>query len=172
CATSWTTSSGVTGRAADLAAVLFLTAFLAGCASAPGPRPVSGHSGHGAAAWETPAPALHTQRLYRVHYSGPEGEGSFKVTLRLASPERYQLQAVDPVGRSLWSLDVAHSRGLFLNHRNRSACVFEGSFDLSGVALGPFPLLTLPSLLLGRVPATPAEPPQQHGGQISFHDAR
>src|SRR6185295_16073122 len=48
---------------------------------------------------------------------------------------------------------------------------FEGSFDLSGVALGPFPLLTLPSLLLGRVPATPAEPPQQHGGQISFHDA-
>lgn len=75
------------------------------------------------------------------------------------------------MGRSLWSLDVAHSRGLFLNHRNRSSCLFEGSFDLSGVALGPFPLLTLPSLLVGRVPATPSEPPQQRGGQTSFHDA-
>jgi hypothetical protein len=78
---------------------------------------------------------------------------------------------VDPVGRSLWSLDVSHSRGLFLNHRNRTSCLFEGSFDLSGVALGPFPLLTLPSLLVGRVPSTPSEPPQQQGGQISFHDA-
>lgn len=127
-------------------------------------------TGHDAAAWEIPAAALHTQRLYRIHYSGPEGEGSFKVTLRLSSPERYQLQAVDPVGRSLWSLDVTHSRGLFLNHRNRTSCVFEGSFDLSGVALGPFPLLTLPSLLLGRVPATPSEPPQPHGSQVSFLD--
>jgi len=128
-------------------------------------------SGHDAAAWEIPAAGLHTQRLFRVHYSGPEGEGSFKVTLRLATPERYQLQAVDPVGRSLWSLDVTHNRGLFLNHRNRSACVFEGSFDLSGVALGPFPLLTLPSLLVGRVPSQPSEPPRQHGSQVSFHDA-
>jgi hypothetical protein len=127
--------------------------------------------GQGVAAWEIPAAGLHTQRLFRVHYSGPEGEGSFKVTLRLTSPERYQLQAVDPVGRSLWSLDVTHSQGLFLNHRARTSCVFEGSFDLSGVALGPFPLLTLPSLLLGRVPATPSEPPQPHGSQVSFHDA-
>lgn len=127
--------------------------------------------GHGVAAWEIPAEGLHTQRLYRVHYSGPEGEGSFKVTLRLTSPERYQLQAVDPVGRSLWSLDVTHSRGLFLNHRDRRSCVFEGSFDLSGVALGPFPLLTLPSLLVGRVPSSPSEPPQQRGSQTSFHDA-
>ena len=127
-------------------------------------------AGQDVAAWEIPAAALHTQRLYRVQYSGPEGEGSFKVTLRLTSPERYQLQAVDPVGRSLWSLDVTQSQGLFLNHRSRTSCVFEGSFDLSGVALGPFPLLTLPSLLLGRVPSRPAEPPQQRGSQISFPD--
>ena len=188
CAANWTTSNGTgTGRGADFtphsplpspprrpgeggraAALLTFSILLAGCASAPGPRPVPGH---GAAAWEIPAPVLHTQRLYRVHYSGPEGEGSFKVTLRLTAPERYQIQAVDPVGRSLWSLDVAHSRGLFLNHRNRSSCVYEGSFDLSGVALGPFPLLTLPSLLVGRVPSLPSEPPQQHGSQVSFHDA-
>ncbi len=156
------------GRVRSAHALLISSLLLAGCASARGPRPVPGHD---AAAWEIPAAALHSQRLYRVHYSGPEGEGSFKVTLRLTSTERYQLQAVDPVGRSLWSLDVSHSRGLFLNHRNRSSCLFEGSFDLSGVALGPFPLLTLPSLLVGRVPATPSEPPQQRGSQTSFHDA-
>lgn len=142
---------------------------LTGCVTVRrGPQPVPAHD---TVAWEIPAAALHTQRLYRVHYAGPEGEGSFKVTLRLASPERYQIQAVDPVGRSLWSLDVAHGRGLFLNHRQRSSCRFEGSFDLSGVAMGPFPLLSLPSLLVGRVPSTPSGSPRQHDGQISFHDA-
>jgi hypothetical protein len=78
------------------------------------------------------------------------------MTLRLVSPLRYQLQAVDPVGRSLWSLDAANGAGLWLNHRNRTYCRFEGKFEVSGVPLGPFPLLSLPSLLLGRVPAEPA----------------
>lgn len=147
--------------------LLALCLLLAGCAGGALPRPVPGH---GVAAWEMPEAVLHTQRLYRIHYSGPEGEGSFKVTLRLASPERYQLQAVDPVGRALWSLDVMQERGLFLNHRSRSSCIFQGSFQMSGVALGPFPLLTLPSLLVGRVPAQPAGAPQTHGRQISFRD--
>jgi hypothetical protein len=82
------------------------------------------------------------------------------------------VQAVDPVGRSLWSLDVSGERGLFLNHRARTSCVFAGSFDLSGIPLGPFPLLTLPALLLGRVPAVPAaaaEPAK--GGDLTFEDA-
>jgi hypothetical protein len=112
-----------------------------------------------------------TQRLYRIGYSGPEGEGSFRMTLRLAALERYQVQAADPVGRALWSLDVTGERGLFLNHRAHSSCVFEGSFDLSGVPLGPFPLLTLPALLLGRVPAQPAAPPQTQGRELTFRDA-
>lgn len=91
-----------------------------------------------------------------MSYSGPEGEGSFRITLRLASPSRYQLQAVDPVGRALWSLDVSHDDGLWLNHRGRTYCRFAGRFELSGVPLGPFPLLSLPALLLGRVPAEPS----------------
>jgi len=118
-----------------------------------------------------PPEALSTQRLYRVSYSGPEGEGSFRLTLRLAAPDRYQVQAVDPIGRALWSLDVADGQGLFLNHRAKTSCVFAGSFDLSGVPLGPFPLLTLPALLLGRVPAQPASPPQSRGRELTFHDA-
>lgn len=106
-----------------------------------------------------------------MSYAGPDGEGSFRVTLRLAAMDRYQLQAVDPVGRSLWSLDVTGDRGLFLNHRNRTACVFTGSFDIAGISLGPFPLVTLPSLLLGRVPSHPEDEPERHGREVSFHDA-
>jgi hypothetical protein len=92
------------------------------------------------------------------------------MTLRLAVPERYQVQAVDPVGRALWSLDVAEGRGVFVNHRSRTSCVFAGSFDLSEVPLGPFPLLTLPALLLGRVPSTPASEPKVEGRQVTFRD--
>ena len=123
--------------------------------------------------WQTPQGAYGSQRLYRVSYSGPEGEGSFRVTLRLVSPSRYQLQAVDPLGRSLWSLDVLHDAGLWLNHRGHSYCRFEGRFDLTGVPLGPFPLLSLPSLLLGRVPAEPAAgsaPPPAKERQFDFVD--
>ncbi len=143
---------------------------LAGCAGGPPPRPLPAAT---LAPWQIPQGAYGSQRLYRVTYSGPEGEGSFRVTLRLASPARYQLQAVDPVGRSLWSLDVSHDTGLWLNHRGRSYCSFEGRFDVSGVPLGPFPLLSLPSLLLGRVPAEPAAgaaplPPRER--QFDFQD--
>ena len=123
--------------------------------------------------WQIPAEAFGSQRLYRVNYSGPEGEGSFRVTLRLASPVRYQIQAVDPVGRSLWGLDVSAERGLWLDHRNKATCAFEGSFDVSGIALGPFPLLSLPSLLMGRVPAEPSAEegePERTGREVEFRD--
>lgn len=106
-----------------------------------------------------------------MSYAGPEGEGSFKVTLRLASPVRYQVQAVDAVGRALWSLDVSNDEGLWLNHRSRTYCTFEGRFGLAGVPLGPFPLLSLPSLLMGRVPAEPAGPLEKPvSREISFRD--
>jgi len=125
----------------------------AGCSGAPSPRPLPAPT---LAPWQIPQAAYGSQRLYRVSYSGPEGEGSFRVTLRLVSPARYQLQAVDPVGRALWSLDVFDNSGLALNHHSRTYCHLEGRFDITGVPLGPFPLLSLPALLLGRVPALPA----------------
>jgi hypothetical protein len=141
---------------------------LAGCAGGPSPRPLPDA---GIPPWQIPDGAFGSQRLYRASYKGPEGEGSFRVTLRLGAADRYQIQAVDPVGRALWSLDVAGARGLSLNHRSRTYCLLEGSFDLSGAALGPFPLLSLPSLLLERLPAEPAEPPVEKGREVSFHDA-
>lgn len=140
---------------------------LAGCAGA-GPAPVHHPE---TPVWEIPAAALGSQRLYRVTTSGTQGEGSFRLSLLLASPERYQVRAVDPVGRALWTLDVEAERGLFLDHRSSAYCVFEGRFDLSGVPLAPFPLMSLPALLLERVPGEPAAPPRQSGREVAFADA-
>jgi hypothetical protein len=151
-------------RAGAVLLLLFAFACATGRAPAPVPAPPI-------PVWQIPADALGSQRLYRVSYSGPEGEGGFKVTLRLVSPERYQLQAADPVGRALWALDVADGRGLWLDHHDRTFCLFEGNFDVAGFPLGSFPLMSLPALLLGRVPAEPAGLVREQGRQVSFLDA-
>lgn len=121
--------------------------------------------------WEVPFSAFPTQRLYRVSYDGPEGGGSFKLTLRLAAPARYQVMAADPLGRPLWSLDAGVdgagepaasssgwemdvAGGLWLDHRNRLLCHLRGRLEIAH--LTPFPVAALPALLLGRLPAAPA----------------
>jgi hypothetical protein len=149
-------------RRAAAAALLVLAS---GCASAR----TAAHPD--TPAWQIPASAIGSQRLYRVGYSGAQGEGAFRLTLLLAATDRYQVRAVDPVGRALWTLDAAGPRGLFLDHRSRAFCVFAGRFDISGVPLAPFPLMSLPALLLGRLPAEPAAPPRQDGAEIVFADA-
>ena len=153
-------------RIAGIAGILALA--LGGCSLRPAPGPVPAG---GAPPWQIPAAAYGSQRLFRVSYSGPEGEGSFRLTLRLPAADRYQVTTADPVGRALWSLDVAEDKGLFLDHRKHTFCRFEGRFDISGVPLAPFPLLSLPSLLLGRLPAEPAAPPTQKGRDLQFTDS-
>lgn len=157
------------GRLAVLAtACLFL---LAGCA---GRRTAPVTAADAAAApWEVPASAFGTQRLIRVGYDGPDGGGSFRLTLRLAAADRYQVRAVDPVGRALWSLDVAGSTGLWLDHRAGAACRIEGKLELTAGRLTPFPLASLPALLLGRLPAAPAAEigEEAAAGEVAFTDA-
>lgn len=169
------------------AAVLALAAALAGllaagCAPRRGTATAADLADPAAAPWEIPAGALGTQRLFRVSYDGPEGGGSFRLTLRLAAPERYQVRAVDPVGRALWTLDVAGTSGLWLDHRAEAACRLEGSLDLAAGRLTPFPLAALPALLLGRLPSSPqgeleeeaggAAPEAAEGGRrVAFTDA-
>src|SRR5215207_6025995 len=146
------------------AALLAGAAFLAGCAGNPAPRPLPAGD---VQPWQIPPGAYGSQRLYRASYSGPQGEGNFRLTLRLASAERYQVTSSDPLGRALWSLDVLYGdgaeRGLWLDHRNKAYCEFTGRFDVVGVPLAPFPLLSLPALLLGRLPAAPADDPETKG---------
>jgi hypothetical protein len=115
-------------------------------AAPPGPPP-----------WEVPASAYGSQTLYRVGVAGAEGEGSLRLTLRLAAPDRYQVQAVDPLGRALWGLDVEGDHGLWLDHRARVYCRLAGALDLAFLPLGPLSLSALPPLLLGRLPVAPAD---------------
>ena len=58
-----------------------------------------------------PAEELATQRLYRAHYDGPEGDGGFRLTLRLQTLDRGQAQA-NALGRKLWSLEADGDTGL------------------------------------------------------------
>lgn len=146
---------------------LLLGALLASCAGRPAPEVAAPPS---QAPWEIPAAALGTQRLFRVGFAGPQGEGSFRVTLRFAAAERYQLQAVDPLGRALFSLDVAEGSGVLLNHRSRTFCRFQGSFETEDLPLGPFPLVALPTLLLDRIPVVPPRPPALRSA-LEFVDA-
>ncbi len=139
-----------------LAALLAFLAFLpwSGCASAPATLHPSEKAAPGFP-WELPSSSFGTQRLFRMSYSGPRGEGSFRLALKIESAGRYQALAVDPLGRALWSLDVAAGKGLFLDHRARAACALEGSLSLVGAPLERIDLADLPKLLLGRVPVRP-----------------
>jgi hypothetical protein len=175
CVANWVISTRSRGPETACAALALCLLLGAGCASTSvHPSPSQPAPARNLLPWQVPQEAYGSQRLYRVSYSGPEGEGSFKVTLRLVSPARYQVQASDPLGRSLWSLDVNHDDGLWLNHHSRNYCQFAGRFDVSGVPLGPFPLLSLPSLLMGRVPGEPATgspTAEARGREFDFKDA-
>jgi hypothetical protein len=145
-------------------AALLLVALAAGCATVPraAPRLPGAAAPTPAAAappvWQVPAAAYGSQILYRVAVSGAEGEASLKLTLRLAAPERYQAEAVDPLGRAVWGLDVEGDRGIWLDHRGHTWCRLGGALDLAFLPLGPLSLAALPPLLLGRLPVPPASP--------------
>lgn len=182
-----------TGRARLAAAALLavVAALLAGCVSASQPRRtpppgsgpaesgaagpgaagsgVAGEVSAGAAAWQIPPAELGTQRLFRVHYDGPQGEVGLRVTLWLADTERYRVSAADALGRAVWTLSIADGNGLWLDHRQESYCRFRGAIDLAAVPLSPFRFAALPALLLGRLPEPPAVPPT--AGQREYRDA-
>src|SRR5205807_10008087 len=103
-----------------LAVALALAAAAMGCSTVPrtpalapraGVPPEAAPAPPASLPWQVPAAGYGSQILYRVGVAGAEGEGSLKLTLRLASPERYQAQAVDPLGRAVWGLDVEGDRG-------------------------------------------------------------
>ncbi len=148
-------------------ALLALLALLAAvaCTGVPGAAPRSPGAAAAPpavlaepAAWQVPSSAYGTQILYRVAVSGTQGDASLNLILRLASPSRYQAQAVDPIGRAVWGIDVDGDQGLWLDHRGHTWCRLGGALDLAFLPLGPLSLSALPPLLLGRLPAPPASP--------------
>ena len=170
---------------AGLAAAALAVALATGCASTPpparpappAPPPSPAAAEPAPAAWEIPPRLLDSQRLYRVRYQGPEGEGGLRLTLQLDDPERYRARAADLLGRPLWSLYFDGGGGLWVDHRADVYCRLHGHADLTGLArlaLAPFPLAALPPLLLGRLPAAPSAgtvPAAAAGTTIDYRDA-
>ncbi|HRC87377.1 MAG TPA: hypothetical protein PK413_17395, partial [Thermoanaerobaculia bacterium] len=121
--------------------------------------------------WVLDPAELGSQRLFRLRYDGPEGEGSFRITLRLAAPDHYGATAVDAVGRAVWSLAVEPGGCLWLDHRQRRFCRFAGPRAPALLEIAPFTLSSLPALLLGRMPVVPAGPVESHPPHLSFLDS-
>jgi hypothetical protein len=79
------------------------------------------------------------QYLFQVRYSGPEGEGSLRLVLRLLEPESYQLMAADTLGRARWSLQKTYCEG-------------GDDLRLGEQSLVLLPVSVLPRLLLNELP--------------------
>ncbi len=123
--------------------------------------------------WEIPPTAYPTQRLYRVKYDGPDGRVGFKLTLYLEAETDFRMRAADSLGRKVWDLAVGgDDEALWLDHRNKQYCVAPGASHLAIVPLARMPLVSLPKLLLGQLPAAPASELQQDEVSVHYRDLR
>ncbi len=118
-----------------------------------------------------PQDSYPTQRLYRVKYRGPEGDFGFKLVLYLEGEARYRMQASD-LGRKLWSLAVDGQDAVWLDYKRKRYCRSDAAEQLRFVPLADLPLVALPRLLLGRLPAEPAASLKRSEERVSFLDAR
>lgn len=147
--------------------LLFVAVSMVGCGSLGGP-----------AAGPTPSPgttaaAAVEQALFRVRYSGVDGRGRLRLTLRSAG-EDFQLSAADPFGRSLWSFAGTGDDAVLLDHREATYCRLQGEVAIEVVALSELPVRMLPRLLSGRLPVD-ADPPvvvPPDGGEVDLVDGR
>jgi hypothetical protein len=149
-------SSPAFSRSVVVLGLALANVLLAGCASTATRAHTT--TTPSAAPWEMPADAFGTQRLFQGVYSGPEGSGSFRATLRLAAADRFRLDAADKLGRALWSLGVEGEGGWFVDHRAGTWCADLSKLELPGLGGGPVSASALPALLLGALPVRPAEP--------------
>jgi hypothetical protein len=143
---------------------------LAGCSSARRALP---RAATGELPWELAADVFGTQRLFRGSYSGPEGEGSVRATLRLATAERFQLDVADRLGRPVASLQVGPGAQRAVDHRRRVYCPQPEGLALPGLGLLPLAASQLPAVLLGALPAAPAggDLPVA-SGEVDFRDGQ
>lgn len=121
--------------------------------------------------WRLPPGVYPSQRLYRVQYQGPEGKLGFRLTLYLASPRHYRMDAADTLGRRVFSLAVEpDDRAIWIDHRAKLYCLTRGASEQTFVPIAYLPLEALPRLILGRMPARPVGEVLQAEGKISYRD--
>lgn len=167
CAANWANCPGVEGRltsAGQFAAPLLVLAglsWLIGCASAGPTREVLsvGDPGGTQAAlpWEIPGAEWGTQRIVKMRYDGPEGDGTLHLVLRFESPDRFHVEASDRLGRRWWDLNVQDGNALVLWVRDRTFCRYGGDLEIPALSLGPVPAGAIAALLLRRLPAPPVD---------------
>ena len=158
-------------RRHGLVAVGLVAGLAAGCGSGLRPGAHTAAGGGAANAWELPPSALGTQRIYRAAYGGPEGEGSFRATLRLAAADRFELALADRLGRGLFTLRVEGAEGWWVDQRRETVCRDLTRLELPGLAGGPVTARALPPLLLGAIPAADAVVAGGTGGDLELRDA-
>jgi hypothetical protein len=117
-----------------------------------------------------PETELETQRLFRVRYDGPEGDGSLRMTLRLEAADRFQITAADTLGRPVWSLQADGGGLLSLNHREQTFCRAAADLRLPETALAPLPVGSLPSVLLGYLPMPPDGSENRLPDRVDYRD--
>lgn len=124
-------------------------------------------------AWQLPAASFPSQRLYRIQYEGPEGNVGLRLTLYLAERSHYRMDAADSLGRRVWSLSVEPGdRAIWLDHRKKIFCRVYAASEQAFVPIAHLPLVSLPNLMLGRLPEVPASELLEGEGKISYRDAR
>ena len=160
------------------AALLLLSLLGVALGACTGHRPAATPPGAAAAPpWELPPGAYPSQRLFRLHYDGSEGEGALRLVLRLAEPGRYRLTVADRLGRPLYTLDhapgAAAGAGILVDHRERRFCPLTPDLRLEELPLGPAAIGSLPAVLLGRLPAPPrpGERANAAAAELSYVDA-
>ena len=93
-----------------------------------------------------------TQRIVRLHYDGPDGDGTLKLVLRIQSADDFQLEASDRLGRRWWNLRFNGEEALVLWVRDRIFCRYGAEIEIEALPLGPVAVSALPALLLDRLP--------------------
>ncbi len=153
---------GFGGARRPMAALLpLLLVWLAGCVtggSSRGPAPGVARGVATVMPWEIPAGEWRTQRIVQMRYVGPEGRGRLRLVLRFESPDRFQVEASDLLGRRWWNLNVQEGDALVLWVRERTFCRYRGDLEIPALSLGPVPAAAVAALLLRRLPAPPLDP--------------
>ena len=152
---------------------------LSGCASgglSRDPTPGMERATAAVMPWQVPAAEWRTQRIVRMRYAGPEGRGRLRLVLRFESPERFQVEASDRLGRRWWELNVRKGDALVLWLRDRTFCRYGGDLEIPALSLGPVPAGAVAALLLRRLPAPPLDPgavaavAASNAGELDFED--
>ncbi len=98
-------------------------------------------------------PAIPTgeKSLYRMKFQSPEDSGSLKLSIRYLLDDAFSLDAMSPLGGTLWTLWLDHREVGLVDHRERLYCLDFKDQLLPGWPAS-LPLAMVPVILRGELP--------------------